>query len=187
MVKNCLRGNSSRVSYEYNILLQLGETDVEKFKDLANCLLVASTAEAYDNAFGHINSFIRSLSANADKLKNWLDWWHNRRHNIFRAFTGYQYPRSNLAEVIHASYEQRDQKGLSLLESAEFDTRYSLLLESELTQFPLLDEPAPGRGQNLISLKKRFFERQREVAAQKRSEFISFSIELSSHGKQKNE
>ena len=74
MVKNCLRGNSSVVSYEYNILLQLGETDVEKFKDLANCLLVASTAEAYDNAFGHINSFIRSLSANAnaDKLKNWL-------------------------------------------------------------------------------------------------------------------
>ena len=113
--------------------------DVEKFKDLANCLLPASTAEAYDNAFGHINSFIRSLSPNADKLKNWLDWWHNRRHNIFRAFTGYQYPRSNFAEVIHASYEQRDQKGLSLLESAEFDTRDSLLLESELTQSPLFD------------------------------------------------
>ena len=153
---------------------------------MANCLLVASTAEAYNNAFGHINSFIRSLSANADKLKNWLDWWHNRRHNIFRAFTGYQYPRSNLAEVIHASYEPRGQKGLSLLESAEFNTRDSLLLESELTQFSLLDEPALGRAPNMISLKKQFFERQREAATQKGSAFISFGIELSSHGKRKN-
>ena len=103
--------------------------DVEKFKDLANCLLPASTAEAYDNAFGHINSFIRSLSANADNLKNWLDWWHNRRHNIFRAFTRCKYPQSNLAEIIHASLEQFDQKRLSILESAGFDTRDSLLLE----------------------------------------------------------
>ena len=102
---------------------------MEKLKNLANCLLVARSAEAYDNTFGHINFFIRSLSANVDKLKNWLNWWHNRRHNIFRAFTGYQYPRSNLAEVIHASHEQRDQKGLSLLASAEFNTRGSLLLE----------------------------------------------------------
>ena len=124
---------------------------------MANCLLVEITAESCDNAFGHIKSFIRSPSANADKLKNWLDCWHNLRHNIFRAFTGYQYPRSNLAEVIHTSYEQRDQKGLSFLESAEFDARDSLLLESELTQFPLLDEAAPGRGPNMISLKKLFF------------------------------
>ena len=102
---------------------------MEKFKDLANSLLVARSAEAYHNTFGHINFFIRSLSANVDKLKNWLNWWYNCRDNIFRSFTGYQYPRSNLAEVIHASYEQRDQKGLSLLASAEFNTRGSLLLE----------------------------------------------------------
>ena len=121
---------------------------------MTNCLLVASTVEACNNAFGHINSFIRLLSANADKLKNWLEWWHNLRHNIFRAFTGYQYPRSNLAEVIHARYDQRDQKGLLRLELAEFHTRGSLLLESELTQFPLLDEPPPGKGPDMISLKK---------------------------------
>ena len=119
-------------------------------------MLVASTVEAYDNAFGHTNSFIRSLSANADNLKNWLHWWHNCRHNIFRAFTGYQYPRSNLAEVIYASYEQRDQKGLSILESAGFDARDSLLLESELSQFPLLDQPAPAKGSNMISIKNNF-------------------------------
>ena len=154
---------------------------------MPNCLLVASIAEAYDNAFGHINSFIRSLSANADKLKNWLDWWHNRRHNIFRAFTGYRCPRSNLTEVIQGSYEQRDQKGVSLLESAEFNARDSFLLESKLTQFPLLNEPAPGRGPNMIFFKKRFFERQRAAAAQKGSNLISFGIELSSHGKRINE
>ena len=149
-------------------------------------MLVASTPGVSDNTFGHIYSFIRSLSANTDKLKNWLDRRHYLRHNIFRTFTGYQYPRSNLAEVIHASYEPRGQKGLSLLESAEFNTTDSLLLESELTQFSLLDEPAPGRAPNMISLKKQFFERQREAAAQKRSAFISFGIELSSHGKRKN-
>ena len=130
-------------------------------------MLVASTAEAYDNAFGHTNSFIRSLSANADNLKNWLDWWHNCRHTIFRAFTGYQYTRSNLAEVIYASYEQRDQKGLSILESAGFDTRDSLLLESELSQFPLLDQPARGKGPNMISLKNDFL-KDKEKLLQKR-------------------
>ena len=83
---------------------------------------------------------------------------------------------NNLAEVIHASYEKRDQKGLSFLKSAEVNTRYSWLLESELE----------GRGPNMISLKKQFFKKQREAAAQKGSDFISFGIELSSHGKRKN-
>ena len=35
--------------------------------------------------------------------------------------------------------------------------------------------------------KKQIFERQREAAAQKGSDFISFGIELSSHDKRKNE
>ena len=38
----------------------------------------------------------------------------------------------------------------------------------------------------MISLKKQFFKKQREAAAQKGSDFISFGIELSSHGKRKN-
>ena len=144
---------------------------------MANGLLISSTAEAYDNAFGQINSFIRSLSANADNLKNWLDWWHNRRHNIFIAFTGYQYPRSNLAEVIHASYEQRDQKGLSLLELAELDRRDTLLLESELIQLPLLYEPPFARGPNMISLKKNRFLKDKEKLLHKRdlTSFLSVS------------
>ena len=59
-----------------------------------------------------------------------------------------------------------------------------MVLESELPQFPLLGEPAPGRGPNMIFLKKkRFFERQREAAAPKGSDFISLGIELSSHDK----
>ena len=89
--------------------------------------------------------------------------------------------------MIHASLEQFDQKRLSILESAGFDTRDSLLLEWELSQFPLLDQPAPGRGPNIISLEKWFYERQREAAAQNGSDFISFGIELSSHSKRNNE
>ena len=110
-------------------------------------------------------------------MKKWLDWWHNRRHNIFIAFTGYQYPRSNLAEVIHASYEQRDQKGLSLLELAELDRRDTLLLESELIQLPLLYEPPFARGPNMISLKKNRFLKDKEKLLHKRdlTSFLSVS------------
>ena len=66
--------------------------------------------------------------------RSWLNWWNDRRKNIFRAFTGYGCPTADQAEVVHVSWKNRGQQGLSLSESAKFDTRDSLLLEGELNQ-----------------------------------------------------
>ena len=53
----------------------------------------------------------------------------------FRAFVRLIAPRSNLAEVVHASWKNRDRMGVALLESCMFDIRDSLLLEAEIQNF----------------------------------------------------
>ena len=109
--------------------------DGENFKEYANDLLTASTPEAYEAGYVAIKAFLLENNERKQKI-SWLNWWNDRRKNIFRAFTGgYGCPRVNQAEVVHASWTNRGQQGLSLLESAEFDTRDSLLLEGELNQF----------------------------------------------------
>ena len=42
-------------------------------------------------------------------VKDWLASWDDRKLNIFRALTGHNCPRSNQAEVIHASLVDRKQ------------------------------------------------------------------------------
>ena len=96
--------------------------DSEKFKNMATEMLVASTPEAYEAAYKTMKDFL-SVHENGKQLLHWLKWWNDRRFNIFRAFTGYNCPRSNLAEVIHASWVHRSQQGLTLLETTEFDIR----------------------------------------------------------------
>ena len=72
------------------------------------------------------------------------------------------------------------------MESAEFDTRDSLLSESELTQFPLLNGQAPGRGPNMISFKKHFL-KDKEKLLHNRDLIHFFRYRVVKHGKRKNE
>jgi len=110
---------------------------------LAAELLQASTTEAYYNAHVEMNKFIQSVEESNTQLHDWLKWWHNRRFNIFRAFTGQDCPRSNLAEVVHASWTNRDESGLSLYQAAEFDTKDSLIIEAELLE---IENTTRGKG-----------------------------------------
>ena len=57
--------------------------------------------EAYTASYNAVETFIIEIDGK-DGLMPWLDWWHSRRQNMFRAFTGQDKPRSNLAEVVHA-------------------------------------------------------------------------------------
>ena len=77
------------------------KTDV--FKSLAKELLIVSTEGAYLSAYEDMKAFISS-DENLKHLLTWLSWWHDRKFNIFRAYTGYLKPRSNQSEVIHASW-----------------------------------------------------------------------------------
>ena len=77
------------------------------------------------------------------ELIPWLKWWHERRLVIFRAFTGQHHPKTNSAEVVHASCENRGEIGFSLRQSAEFDTRDSLITDAELEE---MQNVAKGKG-----------------------------------------
>ena len=99
------------------------------FKALANELLIALTEEGYRDAYQEITSFI-SFNEKSKELLGWLNWWHERRAFIFRAFARLIAPRSNLAEVVHASWKNRNKMGVTLLESCMFDIRDGLLLEA---------------------------------------------------------
>ena len=76
------------------------------FKTLANELLIASTEEGYRNAYQEITSFI-SFNEKLKELLGWLNWWHERRAFIFCAFARRIALRSNLAEVVYASWKNR--------------------------------------------------------------------------------
>ena len=104
------------------------------FKALANELLIALTAEGHKDAYQEITSFI-SFNEKSKELLGWLNWWHERRAFIFRAFARLIAPRSNLAEVVHASWKNRDKMGFTLLESCMLDIRDGLLLEAEIQNF----------------------------------------------------
>ena len=96
------------------------------FKASASELLIALTEEGYIDAYQEIISFI-SFNGKSKELLGWLNWFHERRAFIFRPFAKLITPRSNLAEVVHASWKNRDKMGVTLLESCMFDIRDSLL------------------------------------------------------------
>ena len=105
--------------------------DADEFRRLAEQVLTASSEAAYMAAYNNMNQFVsRNL-----ELQPWLTWWHACRRSMFRASTGQNKPYSNQAEVCHASWVNRGEVGLSLRESAEFDTSDALLLKDRLQKF----------------------------------------------------
>ena len=160
----------------------LGE-DSAMLKGLANELLLASTKEAYEAAYDNLKSFI-DFGGERSKLKEWFIWWHDRRHFIFRAFTRNMLPRSNLAEVIHASWTNRDARGLSLLESVEFDTRDALVLDA---QVEALYKNGGGfcEGPTLATLTRRYDEREVDSAARKGQDFLDYGIDTELGGQKR--
>ena len=49
-------------------------------------------------------------------MKDWIQWW-----DVRKAFTRFDAPQSNLAEVLHAGWKHRDKTGVSLLACCYFD------------------------------------------------------------------
>ena len=100
---------------------------------LAVELFKGSTPEAYLISKNVLESFLESVP-DYKLLRHWLHWWYNRRRDIFRAFTGHDHPRCNQAELVHASWVNREETGQSLYQAAVFDTHDSILSEAELAE-----------------------------------------------------
>ena len=131
------------------------------FKVLADELLISLTEEGYRGAYQEITSFI-SFNKKSKELFVWLNWWHERRVFIFRTFVRLTAPRYNLAEVVHASWQNRDKMGVTLLESCMFDIRDRLLLEAEIQNFKE-GLCTGGFGPNQEQIQKRKIERLLEA------------------------
>ena len=96
---------------------------------------------------------------------------HDRRFNLFRAYTGYLKSSSDESEVIHASWENRGDVGLSLLEATEFDTKDSLILELEISYYPE-SKTAFGSAPTMVEKSKTKQTLEIEAAAKKEENLI---------------
>ena len=143
------------------------------FKALANELLIALTEERYRDAYQEITSLI-FFNEKSKELLGWLNWWHGRRAFIFRAFARLIARQSNLAEVVHASWKNRDKMGVTLLESCIFYIRDSLLLEADIQNF-IAGSCMNGFGPNQEQLQKRKIERLLEAGEK-------YGEEIKKHG-----
>ena len=113
---------------------EVGENS-DKIKSLAKDHLYLGAQKAYQSVHEQYEALLGSCR-NEKELHNWLQWWQKRHHNIFWAFTGFEYPQMKQAELIHTGWMTiHDREGLLLQEVAEFDNRDSILLGEEIKEF----------------------------------------------------
>ena len=121
-----------------------------------------------------LESFLESFPDNKS-LRHWLHWWHDRRKNIFRTFTGHDHPRCNQAEVVRASWKNRDEIGLSLYQVAEFDTHDSILSEAELAEV-MHTTKGKGCGPTLTEMNERQNHCNIAGVARKGQDLVDFDV-----------
>ena len=151
-------------------------TKGEEFRNLALRLLIASTPEAYSHALRMSKQF---SSNNAESIRDWTEWWDARKEFAFRAFTSFNAPQSNLAEVIHAGWKNRDKMGVSLLECCYFDLRDSILLTTNLNS---LKNGGHGSGFGPSSAARRAMNTSRKVehVTQLERDLLDFNVATTS-------
>ena len=79
---------------------KLDDESAEDLKSLCDSLLKAATVPGYESIKKQLDHFVDRLRNR--ELRTWVEWWHQRRGFIFRAFTPVSAPEMNQAEVIHA-------------------------------------------------------------------------------------
>ena len=94
---------------------------------------------------------------------------------LFLAFTSFNAPQSNLAEVIHAGWKNRDKMGVSLLECCYFDLRDSILLSINLTSLENGGHDS-GFGPSDATRRARNASREVEHASQLGRDLLDFSV-----------
>ena len=121
----------------------------------------------------------QEVSNDLRDLEAWVMWWHNRRFNIFRAFTGSNCPRMNQAEVIHAGMVNRIECGVPLDTSAEFDVRDSMYLDDQLEKVKDKGNNAFGCGPTLFDLNERRIERRVDATKRKGADLLLHGVAMS--------
>ena len=97
-----------------------GEKESTKFQQLTEEMLNAQTEHQFGQAVNALEEFIAE-KPKRKLLKNWLPWWIERKHHIFRAFKKKSISSTNLAEVIHSTWVTSGQVHLDLYDSTVDD------------------------------------------------------------------
>ena len=145
----------------------------ERFKVLALELLESLSVPAYNQVKDNLEAFIEEDATRAS-LSNWLNWWHMRRHFIFKTFCP-DGPRMNQAEVVHASWVNGGDSQLSLLRAAREDVKDNELLIAECSLY-LKGACKEGTGPSFHQLQERNKRREIEAANRFGNELISERI-----------
>ena len=82
----------------------------------------------------------------------------------------------NQAEVIHASFVNRDEVGVPLDTSAEFDVRDGMYLNSQLQVVVNTSNSSIGRGPTLHELNQRKGERELNAAKRKGEDLLFYGV-----------
>ena len=108
-------------------------------------------------------------------MKDWIHWWDVWKEKIFHAFTRFEAPQSNLAEVLHAGWKHRDKMGVSLLDCCYFDVRDSILLaiKHDTVRDGWYDG---GYSPNNKELTTRKWKREEERASQLGEDLLDFGV-----------
>lgn len=158
----------------------LNTTDEERdiFIKFANTLLTSQTPEGYNATYTEMEKLIGQRYSH---LVDWLKWWNDRKYFVFRAFKRSDMPRMNQMEVVHAGWKHRDPIGLNLLDTAEFDVRDAIMLESQFDMFAV-GGFSGGSGPNQCAIDERASERLNQAAHKKGNEFVQYGVRGSGEG-----
>lgn len=108
------------------------ERSKEKFKKIADSMMVGVTERMYNDALSAMKVFIKEKPEERQFLTAWLKWWHDRKSHFSRAFKPVNAVPVNLAEGYHSSYVTTSSVNLKLVDAAYMDIAESLRLERSL-------------------------------------------------------
>ena len=101
------------------------------FIDHCEAVKLAASPVSYQVELVKLVDFVKTKPTLLPLLK-WIKWWDDQKHFMFCVFTPLDAPHSNLAEVVHAGWKNRDEVNLSLLHTTFNDVKASLLFNQEM-------------------------------------------------------
>ena len=128
-----------------------------EFEVLALQLLSCTTLLEYNE----IKRKLELLGGVVQSINSWLNWWVQRRFNLFPIFRGYCISSLNLAEIGHSTLKRKKQ--LMLVDAAWEDVATMMLQEQEHTLFLQGIHKSMGKGPSIaqIAVKEKSAQRKR--------------------------
>lgn len=133
------------------------EEDKEMFTAITDKILYSASTAVYNAALEDLMAFVST--SETKHLKCWVEWWHARRHHIFRAWCPKGAPSTNLAEIGHSKWARQGSENLDLVTAAKEDVAESILQEKTVHQFER-GVYSGGSGPSMMERKEKTYREQ---------------------------